>query len=98
MPANLHVYTCMLNLPQKKSKLLQTLQWRQTAGETSNAKAQRAKQESRAGQITEGSNEVTRISSYCWEYTKVGLNSGFGIILICPGRGLVLHYLNLQGG
>ena len=35
-------------------------------------------------QIIASSSEVTRNSSYCWEYTKIGLKSGFGIIVICP--------------
>ena len=28
------------------------------------------------------SNEVTLSFGYCWEYTKMGLNSGFGTIMI----------------
>ena len=33
--------------------------------------------------IIAGSNEVTLKSSYVWEYSKLGLNSEFGIIVIC---------------
>ena len=36
------------------------------------------------GQIMVSSKEVTMNSSYCWENTKTGLNSGSGIIVICP--------------
>ena len=33
---------------------------------------------------TSSSNEVTLDSSYGWEDTKIGLNSGFGIMVLCP--------------
>ena len=42
---------------------------------------------SQAGQIMAKSNEVTLNTSHCWEYTKMGFNSGFGIIVICLGQG-----------
>ena len=29
------------------------------------------------------SDEVTFTSSHCWEYTKMGLTSGFGIMISC---------------
>ena len=32
-------------------------------------------------------NKVAIHSSCCWEYTKKGLNSGFGSIVICPAGG-----------
>ena len=46
----------------------------------------RLPQRLRSGQTIASSNGVTRHTSYCWEYTKMGLNSGFGIIAIsiCP--------------
>ena len=31
------------------------------------------------GQTIASSNDVTLVSRYCWEYTKIGLNSGFRI-------------------
>ena len=38
----------------------------------------------RTGHVIASSNEATLNSSYCWEYIKTGLKSGFGIILTCP--------------
>ena len=38
-----------------------------------------------SGHMTASSNRVTFNSSYSWEHTKLGLNSGFGIVVVCPG-------------
>ena len=38
------------------------------------------------GSGLESSNEVTLNSSY-WRNTETGLNSGFGIVMVCPGLG-----------
>ena len=35
-------------------------------------------------QTRASSNKVPRNASYCWEYAKTGLNSGFGTVVICP--------------
>ena len=37
-----------------------------------------------SGQTTASSNEVTHNARYCWEYTPLGLHSGFSIHIICP--------------
>ena len=34
------------------------------------------------------SNEVTLNSDCCWEYTRTGLNSGFGMKDFCPWTGI----------
>ena len=46
-----------------------------------------------SGQIIASSSEVALDSSDCWTYTKIGLNSGFGITIICPAY--VCTYLNM---
>ena len=35
-------------------------------------------------QTRASSHEVTVKACGCWEYTKIGLSSGFGIFVICP--------------
>ena len=35
---------------------------------------------------TASSNVATRNSSCCWKFKRIGINSGFGAIVICPGR------------
>ena len=40
------------------------------------------------GQVAASSNEVTLSYSCCWEHTKIGFNSGFGITIICTGAAL----------
>ena len=40
----------------------------------------------KAGQVIASSNKVTLNSGGRLEYTYMSLNSGFGLMLICPGR------------
>ena len=37
-----------------------------------------------SSQLWANYHELTLNSSYCWEYSKMGLDSGFGITVICP--------------
>ena len=50
--------------------------------------AQRLAKVWKAWQIIFRASEVTLNSSYCWECTKIGLDSGFGTIGIRPLEGL----------
>ena len=80
-----HLFSCYGRLP---AVIQHSSVWRPQCGEESPRRLSLKASVVRvlmpwSGQSIASSNELTLNSSFCWEYTQTGLNSGFGARIIC---------------